>query len=216
MAGPDVPRRPSRLLLGLEAARSALEFAVFTAAWPAFGSGPRGDGHGVLLLPGWLAGDLTTAPLRQLLRRLGYSAHGWELGRNMGATDATHDGLPRRLLELHEATGAPVSVVGMSLGGVLARRLARDRPGLVRRVITMGSPFRQYERGAAPLAVPATAIYTRGDGIVDWRSCRDPDGPGADNVEVIGSHCGLGHNPLAVRIVTDRLARAVGAARWNR
>ena len=203
-------QRPSRLLFGLEAPRAAAEFVLFAAAWPAVGLAPRGDGHGVLVLPGWLTGDPATAPLRRVLRRLGYATHGWELGRNVGRGHET--GLRRRLQEVHAATGGPVSIVGMSLGGVFARGLSREHPELVRRVVTMASPFRPYERGATPLSVPSTAIYTRGDGIVDWRTCVDVDG--RESVEVPGSHCGLGHNPLALRIVTERLAEEVTA--WSR
>lgn len=204
-------RTPSRLLRGLEAPRAAAEYAWFAASWPAAVFAPRGDGHGVLVLPGWLTGDAATGPLRRLLRRLGHSAHGWGLGRNLGPTDEIRAGLPQRLLALHESTGGPVSLVGMSLGGVLARGLAREHPALVRRVVTIGSPFRPYEIGAAPLPVPSTAIYSRGDGIVDWRTCVDVDG--RESVEVRGSHCGLGHNPLAVRVVADRLSREVA---WSR
>jgi pimeloyl-ACP methyl ester carboxylesterase len=203
-------QRPSRLLFGLEAPRAAAELALFAAAWPAAGLAPRGDGHAVLVLPGWLTGDAATAPLRRLLRRLGYATYGWELGRNLGRGHEA--GLRERLLDVHAITGTPVSLVGMSLGGVLARGLSREHPGLVRRVVTMASPFRTYERGAEPLAMPSTAIYTRGDGIVDWRTCVDVEG--RESVEVPGSHCGLGHNPFALRIVTGRLAEEVTA--WSR
>lgn len=209
-------RTPSRWLLGLEAPRAAVEYAWFAASWPAAALAPRGDGHGVLVLPGWLTGDASTLPLRRLLRRLGYAVHGWELGRNVGPTDEIRDGLRRRLHDLHEVTGGPVSLVGMSLGGVLARALTREHPALVRRVVTMGSPFRPYEIGATALPVPSTAVYSRGDGIVDWRTCVDDvDDPsrGRESVEVHGSHCGLGHNPLVLRIVTERLSREVA---WSR
>lgn len=212
MADRTDARRPSRLLLALETPRSAIEFAAFAAAWPVAGLAPRGDGHGVLVLPGWMTGDIATAPMRRLLRRLGYAVTGWELGRNVGPTEETRRELPRRLRALKEATGGPVSLVGMSLGGVLARRLAREHPALVRRVVTMGSPFRQYETGLGPLPVPSTAIYSRGDGIVDWQTCLDADG--GENVEVRGSHCGLGHNPLVAKIVVTRLAGK--AVTWTR
>ncbi len=175
----------------------------------------RGDGHGVLLLPGWLTDDAATAPLRHALRRLGYAAHGWGLGRNLGPTADVHAGLPRRLRALHAATGGPVSLVGVSLGGVLARRLAGEHPELVRRVVTLSSPFRLYEDGRAPGPVPTTSVFTRGDGIVPWQACVE-GWPGADDVEVRGSHCGLGHNRLALRVVTDRLGERVEEPRWNR
>jgi pimeloyl-ACP methyl ester carboxylesterase len=202
-------QHPSRLLFGLEAPRAAAEFALFAAAWPAAGLAPRGDGHGVLVLPGWLTGDAATTPLRGLLRRLGYTAYGWDLGRNLGR--GHEPALRQRLHDVHAITGAPVSLVGISLGGVLARGLAREHPELVRRVVTLASPFRHYEGGAAPLAVPSTAIYTRGDGIVDWQTCVDV--PGRESVEVVGSHCGIGHNPMVLKIVTDRLAEEVA---WSR
>ncbi len=136
-----------------------------------------------------------------------------------------------------EHNGAKVSVVGWSLGGVYARELARLHPELVRSVITLGSPFRltdarhtrterTYSRYRAwhlpayqppayvppdgPLAMPSTAIYTRTDGIVAWRSCVQTVGPQSENIEVFGSHCGLGHNPAAVYAVGDRLAQPLG------
>jgi pimeloyl-ACP methyl ester carboxylesterase len=198
----------------------------------------------VLVLPGFMAGDASTFPLRSLLRRLGYDARPLRLGLNLGPTDAIVDGLPRRLDEIRASTGGPVSLVGVSLGGVYARDLARGHPGLVRRVITLGSPFRlpvrnrgpelthagplfralrrwhsarlvlrREEHDLPPLSVPSTAIYTRTDGVVPWRSCVERDGPSCESVEVVGSHSGLGHNPLALYVVADRLALPEGVWR---
>src|SRR5258708_22821075 len=62
---------------------------LFTASWLA--AAPRGDGHGVLVLPGFLATDTSTGVLRRFLRRLGYSVRGWEIGRNVGPTERVLD-----------------------------------------------------------------------------------------------------------------------------
>jgi len=66
---------------------------------------------------------------------------------------------------------------------------------------------------AVPLSVPATSIYTKLDGIVSWRSCLDDEGPRSENVAVIGSHVGLGHNPAALWVIADRLSQPEGSWR---
>ena len=238
-------RRPSRVLRDLEAPRAIGELVAYYTSRPMARFAQRGDGHGVLVLPGLLASDRSTRPLRAFLHRLGYDARPWRLGRNLGPTDAVMDGLPRRLGDLHATTGRPVSVVGVSLGGSYARDLARVHPDLVRQVITLGSPFRlpvKYagrhlthaegiyralgprhsrriverpeEDDLPPLPVPATAIYTRSDGVVPWRACLEREGPTSESVEVRGSHSGLGHNPLALAVIADRLAQPRGS--WQR
>lgn len=238
----DAVRRPSRVLRDLEMARATWELAAFYALWPTALLAPRGDGHGVLALPGFIGTDLSTRPLRVLLRLLGYDARPWGLGRNLGPTEAVVGGLPRRLVELNESTGRPVSLVGVSLGGIFARDLARRHPGLVRQVVTLGSPFglpagqtvphpthagslyRAFrplhrdvdwrdERDLPPLPVPSTAIYTRSDGIVPWRACLEREAPTSESIEVFGSHSGLGHNPLALAVIADRLAQPEGSWR---
>jgi len=244
MTGPgglEEMRRPSRLLRNLEIARSTWEFGAYTLARPLGRFVPRGDGHGVLVLPGFMAADLSTRTLRAFLRRRGYDAQPWRLGRNLGPTESTMDGLPRRLHELYARTGRPVSLIGQSLGGVFARDMARLYPEKVRLVITLASPFRlpvRYtgpdltnasglyrilrprhtaqsvqrpeEEDLPPLTVPRTAIYTRTDGVVPWRSCLEQESPTSENVEIWGSHIGLGHNPLALIVIADRLAQPEG------
>jgi pimeloyl-ACP methyl ester carboxylesterase len=231
-----VPRPPLRLAL-LEQ-RALLEFASFLASMPALRLVGRGDSHPVLVLPGFATSDSSTRPLRSILRAQGYWVHGWRLGRNL-PDPGMIGAVAERLTALHGHHGAPVSMVGISWGGVLAREVARLHPELVRQVITMGSPFRQrpgdrstlsfvYDRrppppvppgwdvpeeDRPPLPVPSTAIYSRSDGIVRWHLCVDEAGPGRENVEVRGSHSGLAHNPAAVFVVSDRLAQARG--RWR-
>lgn len=234
-------RPPSRILRDLEPVRTLSELGAHAAARTLLPLAPRGDGHGVLVLPGFMTTDAATWPLRDVLRRLGHEVRPWGLGRNLGPTSRIVWGAARRLEDLHAHTAQRVTIVGISLGGVLARDLARDRPELVRQVITLGSPFalpansghrnlthaaplyravepwhaRPSSRrpgGATPitLPVPSTAVYTRTDGIVPWVSCLQPSGPGSESVEVWGSHCGLGHNPLALAVVADRLAQPAG------
>lgn len=223
-----------------EPARSALDLARLGLVAPWLARAPRGDGHPVLVLPGLLAGDVSTTVLRGFLLGLGYQTHGWGLGRNVGPTAEVVAGLPSALEQLALRVGAPVSVIGWSLGGIYARELARRRPELVRQVITLGSPFairdrrqsrasKTFDRHAhehaehfdiragqlrAPVPVPSTAVYSRRDGIVDWRGCIDPPGPRRQNIEVRCSHLGFGHDAATLWVVADRLALPAGA--WTR
>jgi pimeloyl-ACP methyl ester carboxylesterase len=197
----------------------------------------RGDHHPVLVLPGFMADDPSTAPLRFVLRGQGYWVHGWNLGRNLGPTPHVVDGMIERLTSLYERHERPVSLVGWSLGGIYARRLAQRSPEMIRQVITLGSPFRISASGRSsvssmfdrlrplhaidlehtlhdirdtPLPVPSTAIYTRTDGVVRWWQCLEAAGERSENIEVIGSHIGLGFNPSAIYAISDRLAQAIG------
>lgn len=186
----------------------------------------------VLVIPGFLSSDLAMAPLRGVLNAIGHRAEGWRLGRNFGMRPGRFEALEQRLLGLAGQTGAPLSLVGHSLGGLLAVELARRHPQAVRQVITLGSPvsgdltsnnaWRLYERvaghsiGAAPVAwvpgalpeVPFTAIVATGDGIVHPQAARARPGPLSETLDVPGSHAGLPWNPHAIRLVADRLARS--------
>lgn len=135
-------RAPRRTLLWSEQMRAGAETAAFFAALPSLVRGPQGDGHHVLVLPGLLADDRSTIGLRHVLRKRGYQAHAWRLGTNIGPTRHIHGGLVERLADLAARDDAPVTVIGWSLGGILARQLARIAPEQVRSVITLGSPFR--------------------------------------------------------------------------
>jgi pimeloyl-ACP methyl ester carboxylesterase len=237
MGLPGARLDPPAPLLRLLESRAVFELGAVAAAAPWLRLIGRGDDHPVLVLPGFLAGDPSTAPLRGILRGQGYWVHGWNLGRNLGPTPEIVDGLIERLHALHDHHGAPVSLVGWSLGGIYARRLARRYPVLVRQVITLGSPFRitpdqrsavsgiyqrlqgrhvgtvdeilpGFENG--PLAVPTTAIYTRTDGVVRWWQCIESTGPHRENIEVRGSHSGLGFNPAVIVAISDRLAQRPG------
>jgi hypothetical protein len=225
---------PSAGLFLTEPVRGLVDLAALLVAAPWLATAPRGDGHGVLVLPGLLASDTSTLPLRGYLRWLGYEVRGWDLGRNSGPTEEVLAGLPRALLAQARRTGGPVSLVGWSLGGIYARELARRSPKHVRQVITLGSPFamqdprRQsrvsgpYERlshlhadsaqlptpkdRARPIGVPSTSVYSRLDGVVSWQACREPASQNHQNVEVRCSHIGFGVDPATLWLIADRLA----------
>src|SRR2546430_15139277 len=106
----------------------------YTTLFRSLAAAPRGDGHGLLVFPGLLAGDTSTMPLRAFLRWLGYDVRGWALGRNQGPTEAVLTGLPRAVLDHAERTGRPVSLIGWSLGGIYARGMARRHPRTGRQI----------------------------------------------------------------------------------
>ncbi|HKO72354.1 MAG TPA: alpha/beta hydrolase, partial [Bradyrhizobium sp.] len=133
--------RPPGLGMLLAEARGIFELNASLLLSPLLLRAPRGDGHPVLALPGFLASDLSMAPMRRYLSELGYDSYGWEMGRNIGGLSRMRAALRDRLAEIHNATRRKVSIVGWSLGGVYARHLALQAPELVRYVITLGSPF---------------------------------------------------------------------------
>jgi pimeloyl-ACP methyl ester carboxylesterase len=162
----------------------------------------------VLVLPGLLASDLSTRFLRGWLGRLGYPVVGWALGRNRGPTQEVVTELPRLVDRLAREHGTSVSIVGWSLGGIYARRLAERAPHHVRQVISLGSPFRQARgRLGRPLRVPSTSVYSPWDGVVDWRACLQDEGRTSENIAVHAAHLGMGFDPAVLWIVADRLAQ---------
>jgi pimeloyl-ACP methyl ester carboxylesterase len=231
--------RPPSLFLMLAEARSLFELNSSLLLSPLLLRAPKGDGHPVLALPGFLASDLSMAPMRRYLRELGYDTHAWNMGRNFGGVSSKRGALRDLLQRIHGSTGRKVSVVGWSLGGIYARDLALQAPDMVRSVITLGSPFANdvtatnatklyemlsgegvndnpeiREAIAGDLPVPTTSIYSRTDGIVNWHTSLLRPSKTAENIEVhLASHIGLGVNPAALWAVADRLAQAEGEFR---
>lgn len=226
---------PPPLLLGaLEPLRAAGEFASLVPSAPILATAPRGNGEHVLVLPGFMATDASTIPLRRFLDSRGFRTSGWGLGRNLGFAAVGHQ-LRDLLARANDRAGGPVSLLGWSLGGLMARRLAAHMPDAVTRLVMLGSPiggsptrttvWRVYDRArpgrsaevnaryreassfAPPQGVPSTAIYSRTDGIVPWQIAREGAGELTENIEVRASHIGLGVNPGVFYAVADRLAQ---------
>ncbi|WP_216859418.1 esterase/lipase family protein [Sulfitobacter aestuariivivens] len=227
---------PRKALLLMEG-RAIPELFGFAAALPTLSLlAPRGDGQPVLVLPGLTTNDTSTIAMRRFLKSKGYPTYGWKMGLNLGPRPGVERGLIDLVEGLHEEHGRKVSIVGWSLGGIYARQLGKMMPDKIRQVISMGSPFggspratnawRVYEMASgqsshdgerhmggaisAPPPVPTTAIYSKTDGVCAWQNCIEAHSEIAENIEVKGSHCGLGHHPAAVYAVADRLAQPEG------
>jgi pimeloyl-ACP methyl ester carboxylesterase len=188
---------------------------------------PDGKGQVVLVLPGFMTNDGLTKSLRDFLDGNGFRTFGWDHGVNLGPTPAALQHLRRRLDALYELNSGPVALVGVSLGGVLVRDLAYDRPHQVRHVVTLASPFRlptvspfeplvrlcgwlydpslDVQRLSTPLPVPATAFYTLDDAVVAWQTCLADD-PDCLNIEVGGPHMTICRNPAVLTQLVHRLA----------
>jgi hypothetical protein len=174
------------------------------ARLPGLAHEPRGHATPVLVLPGRRVDDLSTLPLRSYLRLLGYRPTGWTLGRN--------DGDFRRLVPLVSAvaeqlatqTGGPIPLIGQSMGGAMARAVARLRPDVVSQVITLGSPILSHQ-SREPLPQPLTVIYSESDRVVPPRWAVAA-GDGAQVIEVGSTHFSMGVDPDVWAAVADRLA----------
>ena len=192
----------------------------------------KGDGHAVLVIPGFMASDISTAPIRRLLSHLGYDVHGWELGRNLAYLKDLEK-LSQKIDQLYKSQQKPISLIGWSLGGVYARELAKERPEQIRQVIAMASPFGgirednnanwlyDFIHGSNgvdkvapewladlpnPAPVPSTAFYSKQDGIVSWKVCMEKvEDKWHQNIELDTSHIGMGVSPEALTIIVDRL-----------
>lgn len=211
----------------------------------------------VMVLPGLGANDASTLPLRYFLSKNGFETEGWGLGLNTGGrgiienlselsdrwdvdrsrsqvgeaeVPALVDKVIERVHARAQELNTQIALVGWSLGGYIAREVARDLPDTVSTVVTMGSPVvggpkytsvaplyrargvdidwieeeiaKRYDR---PIEQPVTAIYSKGDGVVGWQASVDHMSPNATNIEVKGSHMGLGLNARVWNIVLEAL-----------
>ncbi len=214
---------------GILEARALFEFSSLLPAIPGLLTLPRGDGRPVMTLPGFGADDASTWPLRQFLASLGYRPLPWGLGVNDDP-----EAMAERLLErlAKQTSNEPITFIGWSLGGIVARLVALHAPSSVREVITMGTPVEGgpkytsiggiYARGrginldefearvhsvnARGIEAPLTVIFSRTDAVVGWRAAIDRYNPQARHVEVRSSHLGLGANPSVYRVIARTLA----------
>ncbi len=191
-----------------------------------------GDGHPVLVIPGFLATDLSSYPIRKFIREQGYSPYPWGMGRNFGDIRQLKK-LVLQIEQLYAKHETSVSLIGWSLGGVYARQLAKEKPEMIRQVITLASPFagitepnrasrlyrlfndhrpissedqRWIDDLPNPPSVPTTALFSKEDGVVHWQTCLEPrESRFHQNIEVTGGHFGMGYNPATLMVIADRL-----------
>ena len=224
-------RRPNRLATLLEL-RAPLDWATVLLRAPHLLRAPRGDGRPVMLLPGYGTNESSMRPLGRYLKFLGYDVYEWGLGRNLGKVDSYTQQIGARTKELHdELDGTPLTLIGWSLGGVIARETARLFAPYVREVITLGTPIvggpkytaaaerfaeasnidldkfevEVHARNSEGISQPITSIYSRLDGVVGWRASVDVYNEHARNIEVYSSHFGIGANGRVWRIIADTL-----------
>lgn len=229
-------RAPSKLLWAAELPRALYGLGTLAASRRRLAAVPPGDGRPILILPGLGNADFSNVAMRRYLDRIGYDARGWGFGFNRGARTIGPDGerLEALIRDVHDETGQKVTLIGVSLGGMMARMMAHRLPDLVREVITVSAPFAGDPRAtnvwrafewltgervtdpavadrraalAAPLPVPATAIWSASDGLVNGVLCR---APGERDIEIRSSHLGVQTRPEALRAIAETLG---GAAR---
>lgn len=200
---------------------------------------PKGDGHPVIVFPGFASTDKATKPLRGLLQDLGYETHGWGLGLNLLFGDELEQEMIALVNDVAKKSGKKVSLVGWSLGGLYAREVAKVCHEQVRCVISMGSPIsgksehsnahglfkvfngeptnidytRYFQLSEAP-PVPTTSIFSHSDGIVAWEGSLQKESDTTESIVVPASHLGMGVNPLVMYLLADRLSQAEGA--WSK
>ncbi len=198
-------------------------------SWRRLGKSPRGTGT-VLVIPGFMTGDWSTWVMRRSLRRLGYKVHGWGLGNNHGDVPLLMPQISARLLELSRQ--GPIHLIGWSLGGYLAREIARDHPEHVIQVITLASPviggpkytaaapyytntlkidLDQLEQEVAardevPLRIPVTALYSPNDQVVCPAACIDHHNSVVEHISMPCSHAGFGFHQQVYTILAQKLA----------
>ena len=231
MAGMLAPPRTSvvREVSGLLRGIGTLPALVVTGR----SSLPRGHGAPVIVVPGYMTGDISTVALRSFLRLLDYDVRGWGLGINRGNLGKMLPKVVDCVRDLAARRASRVCVIGWSLGGVLARDAARRIPQHISRVITLGTPViggpkytatagayrrrgvdldalehRIAQQNALPLQVPITAIYSKLDGIVAWEACLDPNPDNrVEHIEVRATHCELAFSASVLRVIAERLGR---------
>jgi pimeloyl-ACP methyl ester carboxylesterase len=121
-----------------------IEILLLHASPVYYGLGvPRGDGSAVIIVPGFLGSDLYLVEMYAWLRRLGYHPYFSGIGLNADCPNLLiRTRLNQTLEKARRETRRKVHLLGHSLGGLLARSVAGERPDQVASVLTLGSPFR--------------------------------------------------------------------------
>jgi pimeloyl-ACP methyl ester carboxylesterase len=217
----------------LQELRLPLDALRWAPAWAAMKPGKAKVARTVILLPGFGASPSSMRLMETFLRKRGHRVRDWGLGRNTGEAKAFRMKLAGVVQQTKATHGEKVALVGWSLGGFIAREYAREHPGEVRQVITLGSPViggprytataNRYrakghdldqleqnvkDRYQTPLTVPVTAIYSKRDGVVAWQACIDKWSPNVKHIEVSETHVGLGYSPRVMEIIAEALESA--------
>lgn len=211
-------KSPSLIWFFLEIPRAIFQYFVSFGKRNFSTPKVKGDGHPVFVIPGLMNNSWTTYFLRRYLNRIGYQAIDWGLGLNTGKLKNL-EVLSKKVQKIHFETGEKVTLVGFSLGGVMARELAKMNPNITRCLITKGSPFRGlniknnvtwiyhlvnpkskslesdpafFARFEVPAPVPTFAMYSKTDGIVPWQGCMEVESDLHQNIEFNVSHFEFG------------------------
>lgn len=186
-----------------------------------------GNGERVILIPGWKSHDTIMFPVKQFLKKIGYAPEYWGLGINHGYVERYRDQLLAKLRQ--EDSDEKIIVIGWSLGGTIARELAREMPERIASVITYGSPafggprhtigdnfwdkketericqLIEEEDANRPIQVPMSIIFTKNDSIVSWSACIDTKSKNVKHYEVNSTHLSLGIDPSVWKVIVNHM-----------
>lgn len=217
----------TRMLALTEPMRGMVDFASLHLDRDLFEPEPTGNKEPIMVLPGYRTSDVYTQSLRTFLSKLNYTVYGWSQGKNL-ARMSQYDNVKGKLREIHDHHDQPVRIIGYSLGGLYARKLASEVPEYIDSVITVGTPITQEVQtdsitlltfmglmtGADSSIVeflsdidldpqvPTTVIYSRDDGIVHWRDAVNGlKSANVKHIRVNGAHMGMIHNATVWRAI---------------
>lgn len=190
-----------------------------------------GNQRRIMLFPGWKSHETVMFPIKTYLNRLGYQAEYWGLGLNNGYVEKYRDKIIARLEK--EESEEKITLIGWSLGGLIAREVARSMPHKIASVITYGTPaiggpkhtigVKVYEEKEVqriielqkeldetnPIQVPLSIIFTKNDSIVNWSACIDRVSKNAKHFEVDSTHLSLGIDPSVWKIIIHELENRI-------
>lgn len=212
----------------LAESRAILSLAKLARGWSSLKVAPAKSPKTLLVLPGYMGAEGSTRMIVSVLRKAGHQAHDWGLGRNHGNLKKLIPKIQSRIDQLTQASDTSVVLVGWSLGGVIAREIARQSPLQIERVITLGSPviggpkytitagiykhtgqdLEKIEREVAdrfstPITRPIVSLYSRLDGVVAWEACIDRWSPDVRHIQVNCAHLGMGFDPEVLALLPN-------------
>lgn len=191
-----------------------------------------GDGHPVIIIPGYVKGMRSVSRLRKFINRNNYQAHIWRLDKEVG-NSKNFNRLSEKVETLYAKTNEPISLIGWSLGGFYMRLLAKKHPEKIRQIISLNSPFngtrvigntewwfsivyggikvveikdKTLKELEKPVSVPSTALYSKEDDLVSWKSCMEKEeNEITQNIEIEGTHIEVVFHKNVLPIILDRL-----------